>query len=460
MERLMIVRVTSSVTSALTPQFSFIISSKYLNDASKMFIAIGLNVKTDIVNYLYSLLSNQMGSIPIAFITSLSVLALVSKEPLNLAYSVLRGIDYLFMKSDTLKKYSKGITKKGQSSSKETNEMEFSLLTLTARLIPALPFASVFKNMWTAFLTVVCSSVVCFVLGYLPFGNLDKQTNWFSVVFMVGLVIAVRFGMIVSSNRKLHRRFSFVYALAWGLISFFSLRNFELGMFDIRPVIHHIVDIPSIVVDSIISVLIGLIASALSTTMLYELFARKSMSAIIPNVLKFDTIARWFISLSDKTLSFWKFVYNIGGLLPILTLLGARFASKYVSYDWIIIVAFCVLEVAISIFKLKCVHLKTQFCTHSGLGAAVAFNSNRTVEAGRLAHATLERSALMAPVAALALSLQPMIVIMASCGVFCSFVMSGIWAVAVRSFCLFLVGFGDLCMMGYRVVGLFLGYDN
>lgn len=364
------------------------------------------------------------------------------------------------MKDDTLKKYSRGVAKKGQSASKESHDMEFLMMTLENRSIPLIPFVSVFKNLWTAFLAIVWSSVVCFILGFLPFANLDKQTNWFSVIFSVGIVLAVRHGMITASNRKLHRKFAFAYGLAWALISFLSLRNFQLGIFDIRPLIHSLIDLPSIVVDGILSIFVAIMASSLSTSMLYELFARKSMSAIIPSVMKFETISRWFISLSDKQLRLWKFLYNVGGLLPIVTFFAMKLASKYVAVDEIIIIVFCVLELIVSLCKLALVHMKVQFCTHSSLSAAVAFNSNRSVESGRMAHVCLKRSMRMIAVAATALSLQPMMIVMAVCGVVCSFVMRGALMVAVRHACLFVIGFSDLSMMGYRVVGMFVGYDN
>jgi hypothetical protein len=81
------------------------------------------------------------------------------------------------------------------------------------------------------------------------------------------------------------------------------------------------------------------------------------------------------------------------------------------------------------------------------------------VKSGKWAQATVERSLLMIPLSALALSIEPMIVILAAASCLTSFFIPGVLSLIVRTVALFVIMTADVLMAGSRIVGLFLS-DN
>ena len=402
-----------------------------------------------------------MQGIPIAFVAALAGLLVASKEPLNRALSVLRGIEFIILPDKGVKQFSipdKLLRDKAKSI--KTELIETLKFVTDNQTLAGLPYLNLFQLLWTTFVTGLLSALICVILGFLPVPSLSHQVDLFVLPFLIAWLLFVRLGIVSSFNRPLHARFALTYALAWGILSFVVLRKMTIGVFDIRPVILSVFSVPGLALDISIACAIAVVAAALATPMLYELFAHQLLTGIGPRILHFQFAIEYYVKqCRTKVYSISQTVHMLTGVLPTVLIFGLPHVRPF-NLELPIVLIFLVLEGAIALFRLISVHRNVQLCQLNSLYSLALFDKSRSVQAGKFAQATVERSLNLMPVSGLALSLQPMMILFAVCTTLVSFVMSGLFSVALRQASLFVIMLSDLLFLGYHIVAMFLAPDE
>ena len=399
-----------------------------------------------------------MPRVPVCFVAAFAALWVVAKEPLNRAFSVLRGIDFIILTDKAVKQFSipdKLLRDKAKSI--KTELIETLKFVTNNQTLSGLPYLSVFQYLWSTFLAGLLCSLICAVLGVLPLNKHEVDMFW--IVFLIVFVLFVHFGIMSAFNRSMHVRFAFTYGVAWAILGFVVLRKMTLGVFDIRPVILSFFSVPGIVLDGSIAIAISVFAAALSTPMLYELFAHQLLVGIGPRILHFEFAIKYYLTCQGKISAVSRLVHMLPSVLPSIVLFGLPYVRQF-NVELPAILLFCALEAAVAAFRLYSVHMKVQLCQLNALHSVALFDKSRSVRSGKFAQATVERSLCLMPVSALALSLQPMIILFATSTVLASFVMSSFYSVVVRQISLFVIMLADVLFLGYHVVAMFLAPDE
>ncbi|KAH0790300.1 hypothetical protein GPJ56_005873 [Histomonas meleagridis] len=395
---------------------------------------------------------------PLVCAVSFALLLLTSKQPINCAFKILDGLKFIILSDDAIKTYhipDKVLAKK--SKSVRNDLVEYYLHSMTQQLLEGLPYLSDFQYLWTTFLTGVGSEIACLVLGLLPIKSLGSQINMFYYGMIVIFIILIRFGISTSFNRRLHRRFAVGYSVIVAIIIFFLLRQFSFGIFEFRPILLSIWDVPPIFLDIFTSILVGFIAYSLSTPMLYELFIERQITNVRRNIPQFQFAIEIYLKAQ-------KYVRKIvvstsrSTVLPFLILFLMQYLYKF-GFDTYLTIAYVVSSIVISIMNLKCVHTNVQLLTFTSLHSVAEFDEKRSFNSGRNAQASLQRSLLMIPVSAMSLSMYPMMKIVLAMTYTTSFVMKGVVKELARRTSLFAMMITDLVMAGNKIFSVFMPYE-
>ncbi|OHT14414.1 hypothetical protein TRFO_15191 [Tritrichomonas foetus] len=395
--------------------------------------------------------------IPISFLCSIILFALMQKTPLNRATSWIVGIKYMLIPKESLNKYSKPDKQVLSQKNKQTKSLD--IIYLKRKIVKedllGMPYTNDLIYLWSSFLAGVGSLLVCISLGFLGIAAVQNEVNNFIAVAFGFFFVFLRFGIVSSFNRAMHRRFAVAYGLLFSVLSFLILRRVGLGIFEFRPSLLLYLEMPQLFLDLIISVLLGILGYSLSTPMLYELFAyqmiKKKPAAIIP----FDFASKYYNkripSLRRTTTS----IFTFTPLVPLLIMVSSRFLTMDHS-DLIFSIIFFAIEVVFAILKLKSVKVKAQILTFNSYKGVIEYNYYRTYDFGKQALANLNRALLMVPVSEVALSIHPMMAIFFATAFASSFVMTGLTSIILRHTSLFLMTAIDFILAGYRIFNLFM----
>lgn len=399
---------------------------------------------------------------PIPLIALLVVFALIRKTPLNRAIANSSDVTFISVPVERISEYSRVTRPSSKNKNDNLNDIVYHIKTLSQFDVVGLPYMNDFIYLWGIFLAGITSEVISICIGIvcqLPSISflsdvLYKQANQ-SLPLAFGVIVAfIRFGITASSNRKQHRYFAVVYSLFFAVSSFFFLRSISLGIFEFRPLLSLLLDVPHLFVDILISFGVGLLAYSLSTPMLYELFAYKMIHKT-PFYLKLYPFANKIYQQGLSSLRFvTNFAYTILPLVPIIFYVTSRIICAQYS-DLVFMILFVVVEVIIAISKLYYVKSKVQILTFYSLENMTLFNTNRDYQSGKDAIAAIQRYLNMIPVSGISLSLHPFMVIFMSLVFASSFAMNGINSSIARHLPLFIIALMDFILFGMRIFGLF-----
>jgi hypothetical protein len=394
-----------------------------------------------------------MGPIPLAVVASFGLLALVAKPPVNRAVPVLSGVQFLSLTADTMAKYSIPDRRLPQRAKPvKTEPLAVVLRETDARLVGGLSFIGQFRSVWAAFLTAVVDAVFCLALGCIPSAAIQKELTHFAAIFVILIVLIMRYGFATAFNRPFHRRFALFYGLLSFAASFVALQKTDLGAFDFRIFLRTLIDIPSIMLDALVALVIGIIAISLSTPLLYELFAIQRLGNLHQLVRLFPfahPFARSVLGWKKLLLSL---VHWATPLLPVAVWVILHFMEA----DQAVLIGFFCIELIVNAFKLACVKLRVQTCYFNVLGPIAKFDQSRSVADGRTAQEEVERAVRMVPITGLALSVHPMLTIVCASAWFAALSIAGPLGAMARQAAAFFAMAADLAMAGAGIVRLFL----
>jgi hypothetical protein len=396
----------------------------------------------------------KMGQLNLAAWLPVVLLSITSKAPFNRALAILTGLQFIILETQAVSEYAIADKIQRQKSAPVKPEVITGVLARTdPRSFINRPYVSHFATLWTCFLTALVCLVFSAVCAFLPSAAFQSQTAFFPILFLVVVLVLIRFGLSAACNRSSHRRFSYIYGLLAFVLAFITFRKESLGIFEFRFGLLAFIEIDKLFIDILSSLFVGILAMSLSTSLSYEIFTERLRQTVHSSLSPFPFTETFRQSFTKSKQLCSAIVYNLTGVFPIVFFVLMNLLSDKGCDFWFAF-GFCLFEVLIAIFRLLQVHLKVQLAYFNALGSVLEFHRKRSLNSGKRAQATVERSFCMIPVSALALSLQPMVVVVAGGGFLVSAAFQGALAEVARGALLFVVGVSDLLLGGFHILGL------
>lgn len=358
------------------------------------------------------------------------------------------------MSYEDIKKYAVAARSVGKA--KETKikseRVYYQKYDLTRDLLKNVPYYQQFCYMWTFFVSGVIISIASIILSLLGIKAINSQLNYFLIIEFICYILILRFGVASASFSQSNRKFTFIFMLLIGIISYLVLLKWNLGPYNISIILQMYLNANKYVINFIISFLNSVIACALCTPMLQEFHGYLKITHPPAEFLNFQFCREIFSKMVKWPRRLIRFVFRITPFIPIICYIPRMYWQNDLIFDSV----FVLIEMIIAVIKFSNIFDQIQVLILTPISSLTAFDEKRTDKTGKYAIACLNRVSLLPGFWATAMCVHPMIVFLLGTMYFSHFFIEGSLSICTNQISIYLIVLSDFILSFYHVVGIFI----